>query len=268
MDTFFRTLKFSITSLLTISLIGCSSPSATTSGSGQGIGHNKSPAPGAITITAPTSENGMIYVTHSGTGTSADPIIMEVKIRDANNTPIPGTVHWGDFTDDRVYNGTVLTHVYEQPGSYTIAIVPDGGEKIVISPDGFRPTFTVPDSTSTLSGTSNGSDNSSSGEVTVFGCSSSTFTINPSTTLVPYSITSPAAGPGTYSTDLIPSCSDGEEYGLLRDIDLPYPSTSSNIVGPANARICRTPGQIYTLTITIRETGEFATCSWTVVSGT
>ena len=264
MDKLLRILVFSITSLLTISLIGCNSPSATTSGSGQGTGHHKSPAPGATTLTAPTNENGMIYVTHSGTGTSADPIIMEVKIRDANNTPIPGTVHWGDFTDDRVYNGTILTHVYEKPGSYTIAIVPDGGEKVVISPDGFRSTFTVPDSTSTLPSTSN---DSSFGGVTVFACSSDTSTVTPSTTLLSFSITSPAAGPGTYPTDMVPSCSDGGVYDSLWNIFFTYPASSSGIVGPANAGICTTPGQIYTLTITIRDTGESATCSWTVISG-
>ena len=134
--------RLGLSLLMSIFIIGCSNTSSTTSGTGAA---NSGPTYGKTTITVNTAEGGVIHFVHSGSGTSDDPIIAQVFIRDASNNPIPGTVHWQDGTADRVFNGTVLTHVYGSPGAFTVAIQPDGGEKITINPGGT--TFSVPEPT-------------------------------------------------------------------------------------------------------------------------
>ncbi|NKB77691.1 MAG: hypothetical protein GKR96_11790 [Gammaproteobacteria bacterium] len=123
---------------MAIVLVGCNetnTSSSTGNGGGEVFVYSRNIVVSAsgTDITIPTSAGGNLYVWYSGGGTSSDPLIMKVNIRDMNNNPIAGTIHWQDNTDDRVYNGSMFAHVYHTAGNYRIAVELDGGEKIPIT---------------------------------------------------------------------------------------------------------------------------------------
>ncbi|NKB64155.1 MAG: hypothetical protein GKR95_19255 [Gammaproteobacteria bacterium] len=138
-----KLLKFFLI-LATTVIVGCNGTN-TSSSSGSGgstdLAYSKDVT---VRITTGAYEGGHIYVWYHGSGTSSDPLVVKVNIRDANNNPLPGTIHWQDNTDDRVFNGTMLPHVYESNGNYQIAIEPDGGEKVTTFTEGT--TITVSES--------------------------------------------------------------------------------------------------------------------------
>ena len=79
-----------------------------------------------------TTTGQTVYADYDSTGVQNSAVNIQVRVRDSDNVPVPGTLHFGDNTDARVFNGTKLTHIYYKEGTYQLAVVPDGGAAAVI----------------------------------------------------------------------------------------------------------------------------------------
>ena len=119
--------KFSwvaITTML-LSIAGCGDHSRTSSG-GE-VASNLNRVENVIDL----DSAAIIYVAYENTAEVGEEWEILIKLRASGAAPgeTVGTIHWGDFTDDRVRDGMTLTHSYQSSGSYTFAIQIDGDEK-------------------------------------------------------------------------------------------------------------------------------------------
>ncbi|NKB77491.1 MAG: hypothetical protein GKR96_10735 [Gammaproteobacteria bacterium] len=247
MRTSFVSLSFAVLLVIT----GCSDNHTTSSGSGSNMDINL----GRSDLSVPTAEGGMIYVSYEGSGTAGNPVVLEVKIRDANNTPLPGTVHWQDNTDDRVFNGTVLTHVYEVPGEYRIAIVPDGGEKVVVTPGGSN--FSISSSTTEATPAANAT--------TLSGCSR----VFPNTDSISAASTKTVSTfLGSGSHELIYSILCGSTAVVTSaPVSTTLPEVEFVLGGPADSKTpgCSASDGTFSIKAESSTTGEIAMCTWTII---
>ena len=111
---------------------GCGNNNSSSTGASSGV----SLARGENTVV--TSTGGMVHVVFDDRGIAGSPIRIKVTLREpgANPGEGTGTLNWGDNTTDRVRddNTVVVKHIYPLPGTYTLAIQPDGADKVVVWP--------------------------------------------------------------------------------------------------------------------------------------
>ena len=118
-----RHFLFAALAVVTLAIGGCGQSGDTQSGSHVDF---------AADATVRTTSGETIYASYDSTGVQNSAISLQVWIRNADNSPVPGTVHFGDNTAARVFNGTELTHIYYEAGVFQLAAVPDGGAAAVI----------------------------------------------------------------------------------------------------------------------------------------
>ncbi len=119
--------KFSYVLLVSIILIlaGCSDDSDTSTG---GDSADVTENGGAII----TNEGGLLLVEVEDQATAGSTINLRYILRDAAGLDQPGTLFWNDNTSSRIRGTGSINHIYREPGTYRIAIQPDGGERVVV----------------------------------------------------------------------------------------------------------------------------------------
>ena len=123
-------LRLIITSALFL-VAGCGSHSDSDTGGGHSNGghSNLNRVDKVINL----DSSAIIYVEYEEMAKVGEPWEILIKMRANGAVPgeTVGTIHWGDYTDDRVRDGMTLTHSYQSSGNYTFAIQIDGDEKKV-----------------------------------------------------------------------------------------------------------------------------------------
>lgn len=117
-----RLCVFSISILLV--LAGCGDRADTSSGSGAEIPSEEN------TIT--TDSGGLIEVVHDDEAAVNSIIRLRYVVRDSVGEDQSGTLFWDDNSSSRVRGSGLINHIYRAPGTYRIAIQPDGEEKLVV----------------------------------------------------------------------------------------------------------------------------------------
>jgi len=129
-----RNFIYSLLISTALLLAGCgNSKQSSSSGAAQGEG--------SLAEKSMSNDPGkLVSVAHDGQGIVGTVVTVRVTLQDASNNPIPGTLYWGDFSSSRVFGDALTSHIYHTAKTYTIAVKPDGGNrvdvgKITIVPD-------------------------------------------------------------------------------------------------------------------------------------
>ncbi len=78
-----------------------------------------------------TGSGEFIQLTFKSTGQPGEAIQISYLIRDADGNLISGTIFWEDGSTSRIRGGGIVSHIYQNLGSYRIAVQLDGGDKNV-----------------------------------------------------------------------------------------------------------------------------------------
>ena len=115
--------------VLAVVLSGCGGKNHTSSGGADAASFSQAEN------TIQTETGGVIYTSYSDRGMAGEAITLHIKFREKGVVPgkSTGTLHWGDFTEDRVRDGISINHKYRSAGTYTVALQPDGGQKLVVA---------------------------------------------------------------------------------------------------------------------------------------
>ncbi len=121
MNKYIAVLLISVCVVLT----GCGSKGDTSSG---GASADLSRTENSVT----TDSGATIFLDYDQVVSVNDVVNVNYAVRNTAGVDHPGTLHWGDYSADRVRSNGSLNHIYRSPGTYQIAIQQDGEEKAVV----------------------------------------------------------------------------------------------------------------------------------------
>jgi len=80
-----------------------------------------------------TDSGGVILAVSEDKALTNDVINLRYTVRNAAGEDQAGTLFWDDNSSSRVSGNGTLNHIYRAPGTYRIAIEPDGEERMIVA---------------------------------------------------------------------------------------------------------------------------------------